>query len=103
MFPVEFRLLRGDLIETYKLLNGIDKVDTGTFFHMRNQERMRGHHYLALEKPSCNLDVRKFSFSHRIVNEWNALPQSVVESVSLEVFKRRLDKHFLGRLDEYFS
>ena len=30
-------------------------------------------HWVALEKDQCRLDIRKYSFSQRTINEWNTL------------------------------
>jgi len=44
-----------------------------------------------LFKNRSHYDLRKFSFSNRIVNIWNSLPNAVDDVNSVEVFKSRLD------------
>jgi len=38
------------------------------------------------------LDIRKTSFTMRVVKHWNRLPRDVMEALSLEALKARLDQ-----------
>jgi len=41
-------------------------------------------------KEHCNINCRLYSFVCRNVNVWNSLPDHVVNSDSVAIFKRRL-------------
>ena len=64
------------------------------FFELADvASELRGHS-LKLFKPRCHTTVRQNFFSLRIVNEWNKLPQNVVEAPSINTFNNTLDRHW---------
>ena len=58
--------LRGDLIEVFKIIKGIDKVDYLKFFHL-STTGLRGH-ILKLFKPSFKRNIGKYTFSNRVID-----------------------------------
>ena len=84
------RRARGDMIETYKYLHGIYKVDRMPQ-ELDNNTVTRGHS-LKLKKERMTARQRRHYFRHRVVNWWNTLIEYVVSAPSLNIFKSRLDR-----------
>ena len=94
-----YRRLRGDLLETYKLTQGLYKVNAENYLLRNNDERTRGHKY-KLKKQASHLEIRKHFYGLRVVDVWNSLLESVVEAPSLNAFKGCLDN---ALTDYHFS
>ena len=88
---LEYRRERADMIQDYKIMHGIDKIDKDKFFTMHTYGATRGHS-LKLFKRRSSLLVRANSFSHRVVDNWNSLTEDIVNAPSLNAFKSRLNR-----------
>ena len=88
---LEYRRERADMIQVYKIMHGIDKVDKDKVFTMHTYAATRGHS-LKLFKRRSRLLVRANSFSHRVVDNWNSLTEDIVNAPSLNAFKSRLNR-----------
>ena len=90
---LETRRVRGDQIEVFKITHGIEGLDSGMLFKYRTDNGTRGHSW-ALAKERCKLDIRKYAFSQRTINEWNRLPGECVNATSVNMFKNKIDNYF---------
>jgi hypothetical protein len=102
LITLEKRRLRGDLIQVFKLIKGIDKMDYNKFFQLVDNTRTRGHRF-KIVKVRSRLDIRNKFFSQRVVNYWNMLSSDVVEAETVNSFKNRLDKFWVESVVSVFG
>ena len=93
LFSLQHRRQRGDLILVYKMYRGLVDMKIKDFFTEKKYLNNRGHS-LKLELPKLpKTDIGHNAFSHRVIIPWNNLPETVINSESVQSFKRNYDKH----------
>lgn len=91
LYSLFYRRRRGDMIQVYRIMHGLDRVSPDQFFTRAPISATRGHS-MKLFHPNCRLNIRLKFFSLRTINDWNSLPDSVVTCTTMNSFKRNLDK-----------
>ncbi len=99
LMSLEERRVRGDLIETYKIITGKENIKSETFFEI-DQDGRRGHKW-KLKKPRVKSRIRQNFYSQRVINTWNRLPGNVVECDTVPTLKKRLDKNWCKVREQY--
>ena len=94
LITLQQRRLRGDLIETYKIVTRKERIETKNFFTFHAGKYNTRGHCCKLETRRSRLELRRNFFSQRVVAPWNKLPESVVTAESVNAFKNRLDKEW---------
>ena len=98
MCSLQQRRARGDMIAVFNYVKG-NRVEEGAdLLTAALQTRTRNNGF-KLQERRFHLKSRKPFLMVRGVRRWNKLPRRVVESPSLEVFRRRLDEHLSGESD----
>ena len=101
LFSVQGRLLRADMIMTWKIFNQKCALKANELFTMNVTSR-RGHS-LKIFHPRVRTNLRMRAFAVRIIPTWNALAADTVESQSLDSFKRLLKRDLGDRLFACFD
>ena len=99
LFSVQGRLLRADLILTWRILAGESAVQGADLFILDRASR-RGHSK-KLFLPRSNLEVRRRYFSSRVISAWNSLTDEAVCATSLTQFKCFLHRDLGQQLYQY--
>ena len=76
-------------MQVYKLLLGLEDRDMSTFFTPSSTDL--GGHSKKLFKCTNWLQLRRNSFSQRVIDKWNQLPEQVVSPPSINAFKSRFN------------
>ena len=79
------RRARGDLIETFKILNGFSHYGRHFFKISRSGQKL-------ISRPGDQNTFKHSFFARRTINYWNKLPSNVMEATSIDCFKNRLEK-----------
>ena len=82
------RRAQADLIDTYKFVYSHYKTPADHFF-TQGTGLTRGHEK-KLFKTHSRTEIHKHFFSQRVIDNWNKLPEDVVNAKSVNSFKKKL-------------
>ena len=89
LLTLEQRRLRGQLIETFKIVRGFCAVDPRTMFTL-NENPTRNHGF-KLVVPRFRTNKFRDFMTVKVCRVWNSLPRELVNAPSVESFKTNLD------------
>ena len=93
LMTLEERRGRGDMIEVFKILKGLTKIDPAEFWEVREA---RNGARLVKELATNGKRQRHNFFSYRVIQRWNLLPMELKTAPSLASFKNRLDERIMA-------
>ena len=92
---LEFRRVRGDLIEVYKLTHDFyDAKTIKDLLTLTSTDLPTRNNNFKLFKPRVATKKYQNFFTNRVINWWNRLPSEIVNAVSINSFKNCIDDFF---------
>ena len=96
---LEYRRMKFDLVLMYKIYHNLIHIKFDTFFTKNpSNYHLRRHTCTIKNTKIPRSRIRNHFFSHRIVKLWNSLPNDVVNSKTLKIFKNQLNEVNLADL-----
>ena len=90
------RRLRQDMITTYRIITGTDRMDANDMFNFYGLDarptRASAYQWNIVE-PRARTELRRHFFTNRVATPWNNLPIEVKNAPSINTFRARYDKH----------
>lgn len=87
---LQSRRIKTDLVFCYNLLHHRVETDFNKFFTLSTNTQLRGNKFKLVKPKFTSVRDANF-FTNRVVNIWNALPDSIVTADSVSSFKHRLN------------
>ena len=87
LFSLSKRRLRGDLIEIFKNVHMCDNININDYISTDFTSTTRNNDFKITGKR-FRLNEAKHFFFNRIVNIWNSLPAQIINSITIEYFKK---------------
>ncbi|KAF2345540.1 hypothetical protein FHG87_023704 [Trinorchestia longiramus] len=94
LISVKQRRLRGELIETFKYLNGLKNVTLEGLFERDGIMQTRNNGQKLILRNFKTSQAMNF-FPVKITATWNQLPENIASAGIVNTFKNRLDKYWI--------
>ena len=92
LFSLTKRRLRGNLIEVFKIIKGIENMDMEKYFTIDTSNITRNNGYKIVGKRFQTNEAKHFFFN-RVVNVWNGLPSNVIDCSTTEIFLKNVSMY----------
>ena len=89
---LEIRRKAADLLEVFKIINGLQGVKELRDSFERRIGVITGHN-CKLFKKRCTRDIAKYGFGNRVGNDWNYLTQQAADAKSINEFRGIIDRY----------
>ena len=103
MKTLEYRRLEFDLVLLYKIIHNLILLDLkGSISRSTSTYNLRRHSFHLDYNFTCNTQIRRQFFHLKTISVWNKLPEHLVSSQNLELFKIRLHNFNLRSVFKFY-